>query len=73
MAGKNILQKGVKTLNRHRHRLLCSAHQFDRYEAAFRGSIEKPTDFWAEVSQNVTWFKPWKKVVDTSQHAPGRW
>ncbi|GAB4240439.1 MAG: acetate--CoA ligase [Candidatus Methylacidiphilales bacterium] len=33
------------------------------YEKLYRQSLEKPEKFWAEASREITWFKPWKKLL----------
>ena len=32
------------------------------YEAAYQRSMDDPEGFWAEVAQELDWFKPWDKV-----------
>ena len=44
-----------------------------QYEEIYRKSIEKPEEFWAEVSQCVHWFKPWSKVLDLSSSPAQKW
>lgn len=34
------------------------------YDEVHRNSIEKKEEFWDEVAQNVTWTKPYKRVLD---------
>ncbi|MFQ3669861.1 MAG: acetate--CoA ligase [Verrucomicrobiia bacterium] len=33
------------------------------YEKMYRQSLEKPEKFWGEASKEITWFRPWKKLV----------
>ncbi|XP_014226405.1 acyl-CoA synthetase short-chain family member 3, mitochondrial-like [Trichogramma pretiosum] len=44
-----------------------------QYEEAFRRSIEKPEEFWAEVAQCVDWTKPWDRVLDNSDPPFTKW
>ncbi len=33
------------------------------YEQIYRYSIEQPEQFWAEIAGELSWFKPWEKVL----------
>ncbi len=35
-----------------------------RYEARYAASIEAPASFWAHEAATLTWFAPWRSVVD---------
>jgi acetyl-CoA synthetase len=37
---------------------------FEQYQAAYKKSVEKPEDFWAEVAENFQWKKKWDKVLE---------
>ena len=41
-----------------------SAHvsSLDKYRYIYNRSIENPDEFWASISERVTWYKPWDKV-----------
>ncbi|MGD9009705.1 MAG: propionyl-CoA synthetase [Desulfobacteraceae bacterium] len=45
----------------------------NRYEAAYRRSIDDPEGFWAEAAQAIAWTKPWDKVLDDSNLPFYRW
>ena len=36
----------------------------EEYEALYKRSIEDPEGFWADVAQELHWFKPWTKVLE---------
>ncbi|ACG56781.1 acetate/CoA ligase [Hydrogenobaculum sp. Y04AAS1] len=44
-------------------RILEEAHIKD-YESIYKKSIENPDAFWAEAAQDITWFKPFSKVLE---------
>lgn len=44
-----------------------------QYDEVYKRSIGNPEEFWAEISQNVHWFKPWDKVLDTSSSPAQKW
>ncbi len=44
-----------------------------RYEEAYKRSIEDPEGFWKEASREITWFEPYKKVLDDSSPPFYRW
>lgn len=44
-----------------------------RYLETYRKSIENPEEFWAEASEQITWFKRWDKVLDDSKKPFYRW
>lgn len=44
-----------------------------QYDSVYKRSVEQPEEFWAEVSQNVDWFKPWTKVLDLSNSPAQKW
>ncbi|PWJ58198.1 acetyl-CoA synthetase [Dyadobacter jejuensis] len=37
---------------------------FEQYQEAYNQSVEDPEGFWAEIAQQFTWRKPWKKVLN---------
>jgi len=43
------------------------------YMTAFSDSTREPREFWADISQNITWFKPWLNVLDTSNYPQQQW
>ena len=36
----------------------------EEYVKSYRNSVEKNTEFWEEIAQEFTWFKPWSTVMD---------
>ncbi|CEG35832.1 propionyl-synthetase [Plasmopara halstedii] len=60
-------------------RFLVRRIQFSKYRAIasyaeqYRRSLDKPEEFWAEAAQDIEWFKPWSKVLDTTQGPSSRW
>ncbi|NOX19692.1 MAG: propionyl-CoA synthetase [Nitrospirae bacterium] len=44
-----------------------------RYEEIYRWSIEDPEGFWGEAAKAITWFEPYKKVLDDSNAPFYRW
>ncbi|KAI9919116.1 hypothetical protein PsorP6_011878 [Peronosclerospora sorghi] len=47
--------------------------QLVNYAAQYRRSLEHPDDFWAEVAQDIEWFKPWSTVLDSTNALASRW
>ncbi|GLV39394.1 uncharacterized protein CBL_13273 [Carabus blaptoides fortunei] len=45
----------------------------ESYEQAYRRSLQEPEEFWAEVGNEVTWSKPWTKVLDNSEEPFTKW
>ncbi|MBW1743837.1 MAG: propionyl-CoA synthetase [Deltaproteobacteria bacterium] len=45
----------------------------NRYDTAYRASIESPDKFWGEVAEECRWFKKWDKVLDESESPFYRW
>ncbi|KUF96602.1 Cathepsin Z [Phytophthora nicotianae] len=56
------------------HRLhLSSRREIASYTEQYRRSLEKPEEFWAEAAQDIEWFKPWSKTLDTASGPSSRW
>jgi acetyl-CoA synthetase len=36
----------------------------EEYERLYRRSVDDPEAFWADVARELTWFAPWRKVLD---------
>src|SRR5947207_5945473 len=36
----------------------------EEYEAIYKRSADTPEEFWADIAKELTWFKPWDKVLD---------
>jgi len=47
-----------------------TAELFDRMHAR---SLSDPAGFWGEAAKDITWFKPWDKVLDDSDEPFYRW
>ncbi|KAG1703530.1 hypothetical protein DVH05_007477 [Phytophthora capsici] len=52
---------------------LSSRREVASYTEQYRRSLDKPEEFWAEAAQDLHWFKPWSKVLDTSRGPSSRW
>lgn len=39
----------------------------------FKKSIEEPEEFWAELAEEINWYKPFTKVVDNSNQPFTKW
>jgi len=57
-----VLLKVEEKINPPAH-ILEEAHIKD-YESIYKKSIENPDAFWTEVAQDITWFKPFSKVLE---------
>ena len=44
-----------------------------RYQQAHSLSLSNPDEFWGTAARELTWSKPWDKVLETSQTPHGRW
>lgn len=44
---------------------LSGRREIASYTEQYRRSLEKPEEFWAEAAQEIEWFKPWSRVLDT--------
>ncbi len=45
----------------------------DGYHALYNRSIQDPDGFWADEAKELSWFKPWTKVLDESKKPFFRW
>ncbi len=45
----------------------------NEYEKAFKESIEDPDSFWGKTAENIKWYEPWDKVLDSSNPPFYRW
>ena len=45
----------------------------DPYQTAYTASREDPDSFWAEIAENIHWFKRWDRVLDESNKPLYRW
>jgi propionyl-CoA synthetase len=44
-----------------------------RYHEVYAGWQKDPQAFWAEAARDITWYKPWDKVLDPYAGEYGRW
>ncbi|MCP5366914.1 MAG: propionyl-CoA synthetase [Hyphomicrobiales bacterium] len=45
----------------------------NRYDDAYRRSLEDPNGFWGEVAEDIHWYRKWDKVLDDSNPPFYRW
>ncbi|KAK6641040.1 hypothetical protein RUM44_012739 [Polyplax serrata] len=50
-----------------------NSYYSEKYQKAYRKSIDEPEEFWAEVGRSVTWDTPWTKVLDNSNQPYTKW
>jgi hypothetical protein len=43
------------------------------YIKTYRGSLEKPEEFWAEAAEAIDWERRWDRVLDPSRPPFYRW
>ncbi|HCP41037.1 MAG TPA: acetate--CoA ligase [Cryomorphaceae bacterium] len=43
---------------------------FEKYEEAYKASIDNPTAFWKEIAGEFTWQKPWNKTLKWEFNTP---
>ncbi|GFO01372.1 propionyl-coa synthetase [Plakobranchus ocellatus] len=43
------------------------------YTTAFKKSIERPEEFWAEAAEKVNWYEKWDRVLDNSRPPYSQW
>ncbi len=43
------------------------------FDAVFQSSINNPEEFWAEAAKNITWYKEYDKVLDSSNPPFYKW
>src|SRR5713226_5920616 len=44
-----------------------------RYDEAYKRSIQDPDAFWGSAAEDVFWYRKWDKVLDRSAGVYGRW
>jgi len=44
-----------------------------KYAEVFKESIENPESFWGKAAEEITWYKKWDKVLDSSNPPFYRW
>jgi propionyl-CoA synthetase len=45
----------------------------NRYEEAYRRSLETPESFWGAVAESIHWYRKWDRVLDDSRKPFYRW
>ncbi|XP_018408416.1 PREDICTED: acyl-CoA synthetase short-chain family member 3, mitochondrial [Nanorana parkeri] len=45
----------------------------DHYQHVFRASVQDPEQVWGNAACNITWFKPWSKLMDNSNPPFTKW
>jgi len=53
-------------------KILAEANIKD-YNAIIKKSLENPIKFWEEAARDLVWFKPWRKVFDSSHKPFYKW
>lgn len=43
------------------------------YYDVFQASVQKPEQVWGSAAHNITWFKPWNKIMDNSNPPFTKW
>ena len=43
------------------------------YQAIYERSIEDPEGFWAEVAEDIHWYRKWDKVLDDAEAPFYKW
>ncbi|XP_075065455.1 acyl-CoA synthetase short-chain family member 3, mitochondrial [Mixophyes fleayi] len=43
------------------------------YDRVFKSSVQDPENVWGSAAKNITWFKPWTKVMDNSNPPFTKW
>lgn len=44
-----------------------------KYEEVYRKSLQEREEFWGEIGKQLTWTKPWDKVLDNSREPFTKW
>ncbi len=44
-----------------------------RYEEVYTQSLQDPEAFWAKAAEDVTWYKKWDRIFDSSEQPLFRW
>jgi len=45
-------------------------NSFEKYEEAYKASVDNPAKFWAEIAGEFTWQKPWDKTLEWEFNTP---
>ena len=43
---------------------------FEKYEEAYKASVENPEAFWENIATAFTWQKPWNKTLEWEFNTP---
>ena len=49
------------------------SHAPNTYKNVYERSIRDPEEFWAEEASQITWMKPWARVLDNSNPPFTKW
>jgi len=44
-----------------------------RYDEVYTQSLQDPEAFWAKAAEDVTWYKKWDRIFDSSEQPLFRW
>ncbi|XP_022785669.1 acyl-CoA synthetase short-chain family member 3, mitochondrial-like isoform X2 [Stylophora pistillata] len=58
---------------RHFHSSKRRQRELHEYDEVFKKSIEEPEEFWAELAEEIDWYKPFTKVVDNNNQPFTKW
>lgn len=58
---------------RHFHSSRQRQRELREYDEVFKKSIEEPEEFWAELAEEINWYKPFTKVLDNSNQPFTKW
>ena len=58
---------------RHFHSSQQRQRELREYDEVFKKSIEEPEEFWAELAEEINWYKPFTKVLDNSNQPFTKW
>ena len=45
-------------------------NSFEKYEEAYKASVDNPAKFWEEIAGEFTWEKPWDKTLEWEFNTP---
>ncbi|KAB0800983.1 hypothetical protein PPYR_05337 [Photinus pyralis] len=73
MIPKTNINFDIKDLHRNDNGFVRNPYYSYKYNEIYKKSMEHPEEFWAQVGQQLTWSKPWKKVLDNSNQPFTKW
>ncbi|XP_059468807.1 acyl-CoA synthetase short-chain family member 3, mitochondrial isoform X3 [Neocloeon triangulifer] len=63
----------VRKKARETSKRIVPAGELDAYHRVMKRSLQEPEVFWAEVASEISWSKPWDKVLDNSKEPFSQW